>query len=223
MKIRYVEDDLLMLSGIQHFFFCERQWALIHIEKQWQENVRTIEGKHIHERADDPFIVETRGDIVISRSVPLSSYKLGLYGIADVIEFVKTNSKGISLKAKDGQWTPIPVEYKRGKPKTDKRDEVQLCAQAICLEEMLNVTIDKGYLFYNTIKRRSEVVLDNELRTLVQNLADRMHLAFEEGKTPKAKFGKHCDLCSMKEICQPKLTSKKKKVKEYIKKVVAEE
>ncbi|MCK4257573.1 MAG: CRISPR-associated protein Cas4 [Halanaerobiales bacterium] len=221
--MRYVEDDLLMLSGIQHFFFCERQWALIHIEKQWQENVRTIEGKHIHERADDPFIVETRGDIVISRSVPLSSYKLGLYGIADVIEFVKTNSKGISLKAKDGQWTPIPVEYKRGKPKTDKRDEVQLCAQAICLEEMLNVTIDKGYLFYNTIKRRSEVVLDNELRTLVQNLADRMHLAFEEGKTPKAKFGKHCDLCSMKEICQPKLTSKKKKVKEYIKKVVAEE
>lgn len=213
----------MMLSGIQHYFFCERQWALIHIEQQWRENVRTIEGKHIHERADDPFVVETRGELVIARSVPLLSYSLGLNGVADVVEFIKTDSQGVTLKGKDGLWMPVPVEYKRGKPKTDQRDEVQLCAQAICLEEMLGVIIEKGYLFYHTIKRRSEVVLNQELRTLVQQLADRMHLAFEEGKTPKAKPAKHCDLCSMIELCQPKLLKKKKQVSEYIKEVVAEE
>lgn len=223
MKKSYVEDDFLMLSGIQHYYFCERQWALIHIEKQWQENQRTIEGKHIHERADDPFIVETRGDIVIARSVPLLSSRLGLYGIADVVEFVRTESTGIHLKEKEGLWMPIPVEYKRGKPKTDQRDEVQLCAQAVCLEEMLNITIEKGFLFYNTIRRRCEVVLDDELRSLVQKLADRMHQDFLEGRTPKAKLGKHCNLCSMKELCQPKVANKRQQVKEYIKKVVAEE
>lgn len=223
MKKSYVEDDFLMLSGIQHYYFCERQWALIHIEKQWQENQRTIEGKHIHERADDPFIVETRGDIVIARSVPLLSSRLGLYGIADVVEFVRTESTGIQLKEREGLWMPIPVEYKRGKPKADQRDEVQLCAQAICLEEMLNITIRKGYLFYNRIRRRCEVILDDELRSLVQKLADRMHQDFLMGRTPKAKLGKHCDLCSMKELCQPKIANKKQQVKEYIKKVVADE
>ncbi len=223
MRSDYLEEDFLMLSGIQHYFFCKRQWALIHIEKQWQENVRTIEGKYIHERADDPFIVETRGDLVIARSVPLVSHRLGLYGVADVVEFSRSESQGVRLKDKAGFWMPIPVEYKRGKPKSDARDEVQLCAQAICLEEMLNVTIDKGYLFYNAIKRRSEVILDSELRGLVQKLAERMHITFREGVTPKAKLRKHCDLCSMIEICQPKITSKKKKVNEYIKKVVAEE
>lgn len=221
--MRYSDEDLLMLSGIQHYYFCQRQWALIHIERQWKENVRTIEGKHIHERVDDPFIVETRGDIVIARSVPLISYTLGLYGIADVVEFVKSTSIGVVLDDRDGLWTPVPVEYKRGKPKTDQRDEVQLCAQAICLEEMLATKIDKGYLYYNTIRRRTEVVLDQELRDTVQSLADKMHEDFLEGYTPKASPGKHCGLCSMIELCQPKLSSKAKKVQEYIAKVVTEE
>lgn len=218
----YQVEEFLMLSGIQHYYFCKRQWALIHIEQQWQENVRTVEGKNIHERVDDPFIVESRGDIVIARSVPLISYKLGLYGIADVVEFNRSNTDGINLKDRDGLWMPIPIEYKRGKPKDDQRDEVQLCAQAICLEEMLNVNIRTGYLFYHTIRRRIKVNLDEEIRWIVQKLADEMHLVFTEGKTPYAKKEKHCKNCSMKDICQPKISSKRMNVKEYIKKAVEE-
>ena len=123
-----LEEEFLMLSGIQHFYFCQRQWALIHIERQWEENVRTIEGKQIHDRVDDPFIIETRGDIVIARAVPIISNKLGLYGVADVVEFIKDEVSGITLSERKGLWKPIPVEYKRGKPKIDIRDEVQLCA-----------------------------------------------------------------------------------------------
>ena len=222
MNKRYVEDQFLMLSGIQHFYFCQRQWALIHIEKQWQENVRTIEGKQIHDRVDDPYIIETRGDIVIARAVPIISNKLGLYGVADVVEFTKDEVTGIPLLGRKGLWKPIPVEYKRGKPKPDMRDEVQLCAQGICLEEMLNISIKKGYLFYHTIKRRNAVIFDETLRNIVYNLADAMHKHFTESKTPRAKLGKHCRLCSMEEICQPKMTSKNKQVKEYIKKGIAE-
>lgn len=219
--MKYSEDELLMLSGIQHFFFCRRQWALIHIEKQWQENIRTVEGKHIHEKVDDPFIVETRGDLVIARSVPIVSFELGLYGIADVVEFILTKSNGIRLKGKEGLWQPIPVEYKRGKPKTDERDEVQLCAQAICLEEMLNVSLRKGYLFYNEVKRRSEVILDNDIRMTVKCLANNMHKLFNEGRTPKGEKSKKCKLCSLAEICQPKISSRKITVKNYLKKGVA--
>lgn len=217
----YEVEDFLMLSGIQHYFFCKRQWALIHIEQQWQENVRTIEGKHIHERADDPFIVETRGDIIIARSVPLISYNLGLYGIADVIEFMRSDSQGVHLNEREGLWRPVPVEYKRGKPKIDQRDEVQLCAQAICLEEMLDIHIEEAYLFYHAIRRRSKVVLDIDLRDIVQNLADEMHVTFKKGNTPEANREKHCKYCSMKDLCQPKISSKRGKVREYIKKAVA--
>lgn len=217
-----LEEEFLMLSGIQHFYFCQRQWALIHIERQWEENVRTIEGKQIHDRVDDPFIIETRGDIVIARAVPIISNKLGLYGVADVVEFIKDEVSGITLSERKGLWKPIPVEYKRGKPKIDIRDEVQLCAQAICLEEMLNVSIEKGYLFYNTIKRRNEVIFNKTLRKSVHDLSDAMHMLFNASATPKAKWGKQCPLCSMEEICKPKITSKNKQVKEYIKKGITE-
>lgn len=216
------EENFLMLSGIQHFCFCQRQWALIHVEKQWQENVRTIEGKHIHEKVNDPFIVETRGDIIIARSVPLISYRLGLYGTADVVEFLKVNSQGVTLPSREGLWTPVPIEYKRGKPKIDEIDEVQLCAQAICLEEMMQIPITKGYLFYHLIRRRVEVNLDEKLRQTVQDLAANMHAIFNKGFTPKAKFSKHCKACSMVDLCQPKLSTKRKVVREYIKKGVVE-
>src|SRR6056297_921574 len=127
--MEYKEDDFLLLSGIQHFFFCKRQWALIHIEQQWAENIRTTDGKHVHEKVDDPYIVETRGTLIITRSMPVSSRNLGLFGIADVVEFRKNKRAGIPLKGKSGLWVPVPVEYKRGKKKNDERDEVQLCAQ----------------------------------------------------------------------------------------------
>lgn len=214
----YLDDEMLMLSGIQHFCFCPRQWALIHIEQQWQENVRTVEGKHVHEKVNDPFIVETRGELVIARSVPLVSYKLGLYGIADVVEFFKHDKQGISLTGKRGLWLPTPVEYKRGKPKSDERDEVQLCAQAICLEEMFKINISKGYLFYHSIRRRIEVILDNRLRETVSELTNKMHQIYKKGATPLGKYGKPCKLCSMENICQPKIGQKKIKVKDYVRK-----
>ncbi len=212
---RYTDDELLLLSGIQHFFFCKRQWALIHVEQQWQENLRTQEGHFVHERVDDPFFNESRRDVVISRAFPLASYKLGLSGIADVIEYSKSDN-GIPVTGYEGRWTIKPVEYKRGKPKIDKRDEVQLCAQVMCLEEMFGIRIDEADFYYNEIHRRQHVTITDDLRNLVRSLADEMHTVFRNGITPQAETGKHCALCSLVDICIPKLTKKKSSVRNYI-------
>jgi CRISPR-associated exonuclease Cas4 len=142
----YQPEDWLPLSGIQHFVFCRRQWALIHIEQHWQENVLTAEGKIMHNRADDPFFTESRGGVIIARSVPVSSPTLGLTGICDVVEFT-SEAEGVQLPGRTGFYHPAPVEYKRGREKLDRCDEAQLCAQAICLEEMLAVSIPHGHVF----------------------------------------------------------------------------
>jgi len=139
----YNEDDLIQLSGIQHFAFCPRQFALAYIELQWKENLFTIEGKILHEKVDDPLLKDSRESIIIWRSVDLISYRLGLIGRSDVIEF-KRSDTGICLPDKEGKWLPYPVEYKRGKPKPDERDEVQLCAQAICIAEMFRTKLEEG-------------------------------------------------------------------------------
>lgn len=218
MADSYSEDELLALSGIQHFAFCERQWALIHIERQWEENVRTVEGKHIHERVDNGLITEKRGSILTTRAVPVASRNLGLYGITDAIEFSLVSVYGIVLKGRDGLWLPKPVEYKRGKPKTDIRDHVQLCAQAMCLEEMLGVSLEVGDLYYDQIKHREKVEFSDDLRCQVQSLARHMHQVFAEERTPRASLGKNCKLCSMIEVCMPKLTNKSMSVKNYMEK-----
>lgn len=220
--ISYSEDDLLMLSGIQHFAFCERQWALIHLEQQWQENVRTVEGRIIHDRVHTPLLVESRGSMLISRSLPVVSWELGLYGVLDLVEFyqVGVSSGGVHIPGRKGFWKPRPVEYKRGKPKPDSRDEVQLCAQAICLEEMLQIKIDEGDLYYGEIRRRTCVSFDDELRQQVFNLSQRMHMMYEKGITPPATKGKHCRACSLYDICLPSLTGRTKSVKEYIRKEI---
>ncbi len=183
--------------------FCERQWALIDIEQIWAENVRTVEGKFLHERADDPFFDETRKNLRVVRSMPLLSQRLGLWGMADVVEFYQQASciegKTCQIKERSGWWRPVPVEYKRGKPKPDDRDAVQLCAQAMALEEMLEVTISEGFLFYAQIRRREAVAIDATLRTHTTELARRMHELFREGITPKAVKGKHCSQCSLVE------------------------
>jgi CRISPR-associated exonuclease Cas4 len=218
------EEDYLLLSGIQHLAFCERQWALIHIEQLWSENVRTIEGKHLHERADNPFEDETRKDVRVVRGMPVISHRLGLRGKADVVEFHRMveapEGTVIRLRNRQGWWRPYPVEYKRGRPKIDNRDAVQLCAQGIALEEMLKVSIESGFLYYGQTRRRLEVVFSHELRTQVEELCRRMHQLMYEGKTPKAEKGKHCSLCSLEEICQPKLTIQNRSVKKYIEQMV---
>lgn len=214
------DEDYLLLSGIQHMAFCERQWALIHLEQVWAENVRTVEGKHLHDRTDDPFKDESRKILRIVRSMPIISQKLGLRGVADVVEFheSKENIEGENcrLKNREGWWRPVPVEYKRGRPKPDDRDAVQLCAQAIALEEMLHVSIPSGFLFYGQIRRRSMVPLDERLRQHTIELSSYMHQLAREGITPKAKRGKHCSLCSLIEQCQPYWMLRHRPIADYL-------
>lgn len=215
MAPEYTPDELLPLSGIQHFLFCRRQWALIHVERQWQENVYTVEGKLLHKRADDPFFSETRNGVITARSVPVASYRLGFSGVCDVVEFT-LSPEGIQLPGRVGRFLPAPVEYKRGREKHDPCDEAQLCAQAMCLEEMLAVPILTGYLFYGEPRRRVPVALTDELRGLVQNMAAEMHGYFRRGYTPRVKTGKACRSCSLADICLPKLQEKTLLASHYI-------
>jgi CRISPR-associated exonuclease Cas4 len=215
VKSEYTVDELLPLSGIQHFLFCRRQWALIHIEQQWEDNALTAEGRIMHQRADDPFFTETRNGVITARSVPVASYRLGLVGVCDVVEFTPS-PEGIKLPRREGLYLPAPVEYKRGKPKRDPCDEAQLCAQAMCLEEMLATTIARGFLYYGQTRHRVEVELTVELRTLVQNMADEMHNYFSRGYTPKVKPSKACRSCSLAEVCLPGLEEKVVAASKYI-------
>lgn len=217
------EDDLLLLSGIQHMAFCPRQWALIHIEQVWAENVLTVEGRHLHECTDDPFGDEIRKDLRIVRAMPIVSWNLGLRGVADVVEFYqkKCQVEGLTcrLSGRSGWWRPIPVEYKRGRPKKDDRDAVQLCAQAMAIEEMMQITIDFGYLFYGQTRKRQKISFGPALRLRTIELADCMHQLFRENVTPKAQKGKHCSQCSLIEQCHPELTLHHRSVKNYLKKM----
>lgn len=231
MPREYTPDDLLPLSGIQHFLFCRRQWALIHVEMQWQENALTAEGRIMHKRADDPFFTETRNGVIIARAVPVASYTLGLSGVCDVVEFLPSpdgspsgmlreggGGEGIRLPNRDGLYLPAPVEYKRGKPKREPVDEAQLCAQAMCLEEMLSVTIPRGWLYYGQTRHREPVELTAELRTLVKEMSAEMHHYFSRGYTPKVKTHKGCRSCSLAEICLPVLQENVIAASKYIQK-----
>lgn len=221
IKTWYEDDELIPLSGIQHFHYCRRQWALIHVERQWVDNLRTTEGQYVHRNVDDPFFNESRGSVISTRSLPLVSHQLGFQGIADVVEFTPSN-KGICLPGRDGLWQAKPVEYKRGKQKIDERDEVQLCAQAMCLEEMFNTHIENADLFYHETRRRVHVTLSNELRELVFSLSEEMHELIRKGITPSAKGGKHCSSCSLYDICIPSITKKRTLVSKYITKHIQE-
>jgi len=215
VKPEYTPDELLPLSGIQHFLFCRRQWALIHIEQQWKDNVLTVEGKLLHKRVDDPFFTETRAGVIIARSVPVASYRLGLTGVCDVVEFTES-AQGVGLPGRAGKYLPAPVEYKRGKPKRDPVDEAQLCAQAICLEEMLSVEISHGFLYYGETRHRTEISLTAELRSLVHEMTVEMHGYFRRGYTPRVKPSKACRSCSLAEICLPELQGQGISASEYI-------
>lgn len=152
----YEENEFLQLSGIQHFAFCRRQWALAYIEMQWQENVRTVEGRLLHEKAHDTTSREKRGDLLISRGMPIHSRTLGISGECDVVEFHREED-GITLQGYEGTYKVVPVEYKKGKPKQGNADILQLTAQAMCLEEMLCCDIPFGYLYYGEIRRREKI------------------------------------------------------------------
>lgn len=210
----YNEEDFLQLAGIQHFSFCKRQWALIHIEQIWSDNVLTVTGNIIHERAHDELSHEKRGELLLSRGMPIKSYELGVSGACDVVEFHQSQD-GILLSQYDGFWKPCPVEYKRGSEKMIDADRLQLCAQAICLEEMFCCPIQYGYLFYNETRSREKVEFTDELRKTVKETFKEMHSYFEKRYTPKVKTGKQCNACSIKNSCIPKL-NKNISAKEYI-------
>ena len=191
--MEYAEDDYLMISGIQHFRFCKRQWALIHIEQQWAENEHTVIGELMHKKAHDPYLTEKRrcGD-------------------------------GIRLHGHRGYFSVYPIEYKKGKPKITEEDKLQLAAQAMCLEEMFSTQIPEGALFYGETKRREIVEITEELRSKVREMFQEMHQYYERRYTPKVKMGKHCTSCSLKEICMPRL-AKTGSVKNYMDQVLMEE
>lgn len=216
----FKEDEYLQLSGLQHFSFCRRQWALIHIEQQWAENLRTLDGRILHEKAHDGSVREKRGDLIVTRDMSIHSPSLGVSGSCDVVEF-RQGREGIPLPAQEGLWQPYPVEYKRGSPKTTDADRLQLCAQAMCLEEMLCCDIPEGAIFYGEIRRREVVDLDGELRNRVRELLAEMHDLYRRSHTPKVKPTKGCNACSLKEMCLPKL-AKKRTVTSYLRKSLEE-
>lgn len=215
MTTEYTADELLPLSGLQHFLFCRRQWALIHVERQWQENALTADGRIMHKRVDDPFFTESRKGIILARAVPVASYQLGLSGVCDVVEFTET-TEGVKLPGRAGLYQPAPVEYKRGKPKLEPSDESQLCAQAMCLEDMLATTIPTGYLYYGQTRHRVAVPLTPALRDLVRQAAQEMHGYFKRGYTPRVKPFKGCRSCSLADVCLPDLPGKAVSVSKYI-------
>lgn len=204
-NLLYTEDNLFPLSALQHYLFCPRQCALIHSEQQWTENQLTAEGRILHERVHE-LQSESRGRIVTARGLRLSSFRLGLTGQADAVEFHRTDgSFGAELPNRKGQWSPIPVEYKRGRPKKDRSDEVQVCAQALCLEEMLGVDVEVGYLFYGKTKRRTEVFLSKQLRGITTGIAEKVHELFTQKVMPAPQYSPKCNRCSMFEICVPQM------------------
>ena len=205
----YSEDEYLMLSGIQHFAFCRRQWALIHIEQQWEENYRTVDGNIMHDNVHDAGFHEKRGGLVITRAMAVSSARLGISGECDAVELIRAEN-GIELFGLEGRYSVTPVEYKRGEPKEDDCDSVQLMAQALCLEDMLCCNIPFGYLYYGEIRRRVKVVFDSELRRKTEEMIAEMHDLYKRQYTPKVKRRKSCNACSLKNICIPVICGSKK-------------
>ena len=204
----YTEDEYLMLSGVQHFAFCRRQWALIHIEQQWADNYRTADGRIMHRNAHDGSFRETRGDVIITRGMQVASAELGISGECDVIEFHRA-AGGIPLKGVEGTFRAVPVEYKRGQPKQDICDAVQLCAQALCLEEMLCCEIPEAYLYYGETRRRQTIAIDSTLREQTISMIQEMHALYRRQHTPKVRRTKACNACSLKDICLPVLNQER--------------
>lgn len=202
------EADYLQLSGIQHFKFCRRQWALIHIENQWAENSRTVSGEILHERAHNGNLREKRGELLITRDLRIASPTLGVSGACDIVEF-RRSLQGVSLAGEEGLYQPYPVEYKHGKPRADSANDLQLCGQAMCLEEMLCCDIPVGALYFGETRHRVEVNFTAELRQEVKECLSEMHDLFRRGHTPKVKPTKSCNACSLKELCLPKLLRSK--------------
>ncbi|AQT68715.1 CRISPR-associated protein Cas4 [Anaerohalosphaera lusitana] len=212
----YSEDELISISALQHYAFCPRQCGLIHIEQTWLENMFTAKGRVLHEKVHESDN-EVRSDLRIVRGLRIRSLRIGLVGQSDVVEFLRSET-GIVLPGTEGLWQPFPVEYKRGKPKTDSSDSIQLCAQAMCLEEMLNVSIEKAAVFYGRPRKRFEVDVTDELREETVTVLKAIRTMLTTGQTPKAKYSRKCKSCSLYARCMPRTTGISKRIGAYISK-----
>jgi len=220
----YDEDDLLPLAALQHLAFCERQWALIYLEGLWAENVLTTQGRQLHKKAAHGPQTEIRPDMRVARGLRVHSFRLGLSGVTDIVEFRRLapgKTDGARLEGVEGLWQPFPVEYKRGRPKPGPCDEIQLCAQALCLEEMLGCAVPRGALFYGVPRRRTDVEFDQPLRDRTIALAGHLHRLTAEAKTPPPPPGKKCRNCSLRDICIPR-AFRGANPREYLSRVIAE-
>lgn len=218
-------DDYLQISGLQHFSFCRRQWALVYLEQQWSENLRTAEGRIEHERAHDETLREKRGGLLTIRGMRVISHRLQLSGVCDVVEF-RSDENGIELYGREGKWIPMPVEYKHGTSKENDADRLQLCAQAMALEEMLVCDVPRGAIYYASSRHREYVDISAELREKAVSISKEMNEYFRRGYTPKVKPGKHCNACSLKELCLPSLygrVSSNKYIHQHIEEVKGDE
>lgn len=207
-------SDPIMLSALEHFSYCRRRWALIHLEGQWQENHLTADGRVFHQRVDDEGEVELRGDVLTVRALQVRSHALNLVGKCDVVEFHR-DPNGVTLYGRPGTWMPYPVEYKRGAPGHSDGDAVQLCGQALCLEEMLQCHIPEGSLFYGKPRRRVKVCFTADLRQRVASIVAEIQQYTRQCHTPKAKPNKGCKSCSMMDVCLPTLV-KQERVGTYL-------
>lgn len=216
-----MEEDYLLISGIQHFMFCRRQWALIHMEDSWEENFHTAEGRILHNRVHDDSLTTRRNGIITLRGIPIRSNRLRITGMCDAVELIPDES-GISLKNRSGKWNIHPVEYKRGRPKSNDCDRLQLTAECVCLEEMLSCTIEQGSLYYGSIRRREEVSIDESLRDKLNSVINEMWNFYKRRYTPRVKTGKMCNSCSLSNVCMPSLMKERDVIK-YINKHIHEE
>lgn len=216
----YSEEDYLMLSGIQHFEFCRRQWALIHIEQQWEENYLTVSGELMHKTAHDKEFIEKRKNIIITRGMPVFSREMGISGECDIVEFVRDDDNGVEIFGRKGRYSVEPVEYKRGELKD--ADIFQLTAEAMCLEEMLCCQIQNGYIYYGKTHRREKIELTEKYRSRVVSDFKEMHGYYNRKYTPNVRRKKVCNSCSLKNICLPKINTFKS-AKEYIDFMIGEE
>ena len=218
MQIKeYKENDFILLSGIQHFSFCKRQWGLIHIEQIWAENFLTVSGELMHQNAHKTSFREKRGDTIITRGMPVSSKNMGVSGACDVVEFKKDEINGVKIFGLDGKYSVVPVEYKHGELK--EADILQVVAEALCLEEMLCCEIKHAYIYYGKTRHREKIDITSEKRDVVISMFNDMHRYFSAGKTPTSKVKKSCNSCSLKDICLPQI-SNKKSVKKYMEEII---
>lgn len=191
----YSEDDYILISSLEHFRFCPRQCALIHLDCYWHENALTALGRAMHERVNTPGQRQDPGKKT-EYSVPLASRRLGISGIADLIEYTRNSRKE--------PWTPLPVEYKHGKPTESESNEIQLCAESMCLEEMLEITIPAGMIYYGKDMKRHPVLFDQALRSMTEQIISEVHSLFQIGRIPSPVYSAaRCDHCSLVDYCRP--------------------